>query len=694
MARGISVARAIILPVALSIVARITLGLSETIEAKNAIPPMMFRRILSSEGPVLFAVVGLCLIIGVLLDRIDRTRLDQKARDAASQTGIEVLQIVNARLNNKAVALGRLVTAAEMVPDLTPETFERIAQRLIEDMDASEGVLNQTRPALMSISIAPDLVVTHVFPLGRNRAFLGTDYRSLPAQLPDVEATLAVPTPIVSRPFLAVQGQRAIAVRQRITSPDGTVTGVASVGIDLDVFADQIARRVSLQSGYRIAFVVDGFADLGDAEVFRQNPLVLELEARDATWSVAVLPMEGWPTLPLLTPTRISVTLVTLLLLGLVHANHLRNLRQRKKERRLEKAIDALSSGFVIFDAQDRLMHWNDTYEAMFNYGPALRKGVALQDLLKAGLDRGIFRVPEGARQEWIAENVDNHRRAGGAVEVELVDGRWIKILSRRTEDGDLVGVRFDITDLKTAQIKAERLSNAKSEMISVMSHELRTPLTTILGFGRLLKSVPPVTGDPQKDAFTTDALDRVVKAGEHLLGLINEMLDYVNLAAATPPPPATGCNLRQLIREKTNQLGPLAQAKNITLDVSADNITVAADPAQVGRILENQLSNAVNFTSDGGTVQVTPKTDTAAVTITITDNGQGIPQDKQSMIFEEFSQLAPSGQRREGGIGLGLAMTKRLVHLQGGQISVDSTPGQGSSFTFSLPLPQQQQAA
>jgi signal transduction histidine kinase len=423
------------------------------------------------------------------------------------------------------------------------------------------------------------------------------------------------------------------------------------------------------------------------------DPLVLELSSRGITWSMGVLPKAGWPSLPLLTPTRISVGLVTLLVLGLVHANHLRNTRQRKKERRLEKAIDALSSGFVIFDAQDRLMHWNDTYASMFDYGPILRKGVTLQHLLQAGLERGIFRVPPGSETTWIAENLANHRVAGGAIEVELADGRWIKILSRRTDDGDLVGVRFDITDLKKAQLKAENLSNAKSEMVSIMSHELRTPLTTILGFARLLKSAPPVTGDPKKDAFTTDALTRVVKAGDHLLGLINEMLDYVNLAATAPHTSVTSCNLRAVICEIVTQISPTAHAKNITLDVFAADITVAADPVQVGRIVQNLLSNAVKFTAYGGNVQIRTKTENQSVSITIADNGQGIPHDKQATIFEEFSQLAPSGQRREGGIGLGLAMTKRLVELQGGQISVDSTPGHGSSFTFSLPLSQQQAA-
>lgn len=657
---------------------------------------MTARRALKGEAPVLLAVIALCLIIGILLDRIDRTRLAQQARDTAAQTGIEVLQTVTARLNTKAVALGRLVTAAEMVPDLSPQVFERIAQRLIQDLDAAHGAQDQTGPALLSISIAPDLVVSHVYPLDGNRAFLGTDYRTLPAQLPDIEAALAVPTPLVARPFLAVQGQRAIAVRQRILSDDGTPWGVASVAIDLDVLTDQRARQFIRDNGTRLAFFIDDFGGFGDTGIFRQDPLVLDLQTRNITWSIAILPAAGWPSLPLLTPTRIGVALITLLLLGLAHANHLRNRRQRQTERRLEKGIDALSSGFVIFDRHDRLIHWNDTYERMFGYGTALRKGVTLQELLQTGLKQGIFRVTPGSEHDWITQNVDNHRRAGGAVEVEMADGRWIRILSRRTEDGDLVGVRFDITDLKRAQLKAEHLSRAKSEMISVMSHELRTPLTTILGFGRLLKASPPRSDDPRKDAFARDAVDRIVAAGDHLLGLINEMLDYVNLGTVPSQVPATGCNLQDVIRQRTDQIRASAAEKGVTLTVAAPDadadVNVATDPDRLGRILDHLLSNAVKFTPKGGTVQITTRPDQTDVQITVADDGQGIPHDKQAVIFDTFSQLAPSGQRREGGIGLGLAMAKRLVELQGGRISVHSIPGQGSSFTVILPRQQPQQ--
>jgi len=247
--------------------------------------------------------------------------------------------------------------------------------------------------------------------------------------------------------------------------------------------------------------------------------------------------------------------------------------------------------------------------------------------------------------------------------------------------------VRFDITDLKRAQLTAERMSGAKSEFISVISHELRTPLTVILGFGKLLRQRQDKASDAAGDDFSRDAVDRIVQSGEHLLKLVNEMLDYVSLAAGSPFQSSSSFDLHDVIARKTHEIGPVAAAKGVALNAEPCAAKVAADPARVGQIVENLLSNAVKFTAPGGSVHVTFQTGPQFVEVTVTDTGAGIPEDKLTEIFEEFSQLQASSKRREGGTGLGLAITKRLVALQGGDITVHSTPGKGSAFTFSLPL-------
>ena len=650
---------------------------------------MRLRQFIWEEWRVLLAVALSCLIIGFLLDRLDRNRIQAVAREKAAQVAQEILQDLNTRINRKAIVLGRLVTVAETNPDMISETFQTIGERVFEDISATASGSGANTSAIMSIAMAPDLVVRHVYPLQSNRGLLGFNYRDYPEQLPDIEAALATPTPIVSHPFLSVQGHRALAVRQRYESRTGDIEGVVSVAVNLDTLFDQLAQSARQGAAHRVGFTIDGFGGFGETDAFRLAPLVLDLTTYDLDWSIAVVPEAGWPELPLITQNRVLVTLVALMLLFSAHARFKRTLRQRRKETRMEKAIDALSAGFVIFDDQGRLVHWNDTYRDMFNYGTMLRKGMTYEDILRAGLKRGTYSVPEGMEESWIEQNLRLHRRAEDSIEVKLANGRWIKSLSRRTEFGDLVGVRFDVTDLKNAQLAAERMSHAKSEMISVLSHELRTPLTTIIGFGKLLERDPPVTGDSRTDAFVGDALGRMLEAGQHLRHLIDEMLDYVELGANAASLKKARCDLAHVIHRKVDELEPIARQKGVALQVEPCNVTVEADPARVEQIIGNLLSNAVKFTAAGGTVHVSAKTGMRLAQVTISDSGKGIPQDKLNLIFEEFSQAAPSGQRREGGIGMGLAITKRLVEMQGGQINATSTEGAGSTFTFSLPLAQ-----
>jgi len=648
---------------------------------------IQLRQVLNSKAIILVTVGVLCIIIGALLDRFDRTKLEFHAREQAGKIGLEVMQSVTTRINQKAIGLGRLVTAAELIPDLTPIEFQQTAQKIIENLESADNDQGRHNSAILNISLAPDLVVEHVYPLEGNKGFLGVDYREIPEQIADVEAALNVTTPIVSRPFLSVQGPRAIAIRQSIESLNGSVIGIASVAIDLDIFTSQIASQVDRESGYRVGFFVDGFGGLGDYGAFRSDPVVLDMNTRNMDWTIAILPSDGWQTLPLVTPTRATLVVVSLVLLWLVHVNHRRNQKQRQKERRLQKGIDALSAGFVIFDRHDRLIHWNETYKELFGYGSVLKKGVTLQELLRSGLRNGIFKINEATEEEWISLNIENHRRAGGSVDIEMVDGRWIKVLSRRTEDGDLVGIRLDISDLKKSQLEAERLSKAKSEMISVMSHELRTPLTTILGFGRLLALKFPKTGNEEHDTFAKDAINRIVNAGDSLLRLINDMLDYVTIGPVAPVAATASCNLSRVIGEVAEHFEVAVKQRSLKFEFTVPDIDVVVDPSRLAQIIESLLSNAINFTPTGGSVHISARKDQRFAFISIADSGPGIPEEKHKTIFEEFSQLAPSGQRRQGGIGLGLARAKRLVEMHGGKISIKSARGEGSVFTFCLPL-------
>lgn len=638
-----------------------------------------FIRFLIGQAPLLVAVIGLCMALGLLLDRMDRTRMEMQVSTRVASLTAGLHQSVQVHLYRKALALGGLVTAAEMLPDMVPDEFERLAMRIVK-----------SAPDISTVILAPNLRIQNIYPTSVDGSVIGQDYRAAIEKANDLEAVKSSQMAVLSAPFFDENGHRSVALRERIETPDGLFWGLASIVINIDALFAPLLHDIHATNDYRVAFVLNEDMVLGDRNILTEGARLETIQIQDLQITVAIMPSDGWPTLPLLTPTRIGVVIAMLLILSSGYANYCRNFQRRVAVERLEKGIDALSSGFVIFDENDRLVQWNETYEKLFHAGSVLTKGMAFADLMRLDVKHGIYRVPSGQEDMWLNRVMSGHRDAQDAAEVELADGRWIKMLSRRTHEGDLVGVRFDITDLKNAQLMAERTSKAKSEFISVVSHELRTPLTTILGFGRLLKARPVLSGNSAQDAFAKDAIDRIVLSGEHLLKLVNEMLDYVNLTSSLPGNKRAAFDLSEVIAKTAEDMRPAATAKGIRLEADPCPITVSADSMRVSQIMENLLSNAVKFTAPGGTVRISAVTGPQCAKITVSDTGDGIPQDELNKIFEEFSQIHPSGTRRQGGTGLGLAITKRLVMLQGGDISVQSTLGEGSAFTFSLPLDQQ----
>ncbi|HYL90716.1 MAG TPA: GAF domain-containing protein [Burkholderiales bacterium] len=235
----------------------------------------------------------------------------------------------------------------------------------------------------------------------------------------------------------------------------------------------------------------------------------------------------------------------------------------------------------------------------------------------------------------------------------------------------------------KSAQL--EVANKHKSDFLANMSHELRTPLNAIIGFSEVL--MDKMFGElNEKQA---DYLKDIHESGKHLLSLINDILDLSKIEAgrmdldlSTFHLPTALSNAMTLIRERAQRHGI-----QLGLDVDSRLGEFQADERKVKQILLNLLSNAVKFTPDGGRVDVIAKLDTTKVAIAVQDTGIGIAPEDQAAVFEEFKQVGRDYTRKAEGTGLGLALTKRFVELHGGEISLASTPGKGSTFTITLPI-------
>jgi signal transduction histidine kinase len=244
------------------------------------------------------------------------------------------------------------------------------------------------------------------------------------------------------------------------------------------------------------------------------------------------------------------------------------------------------------------------------------------------------------------------------------------------------VGLFNEIQD-KSRQL--EVASRHKSEFLANMSHELRTPLNAIIGFSEVL--VQGLFGEVNEKQ--REYLHDVIGSGQHLLSLINDILDLSKIEAGRMELELSTFSFRDALQSGVTIVRERASRHNITLavKVSDELVLVEADERKVKQIMYNLLSNAVKFTPDGGRVDVTASRDNGEVRVEVRDNGIGIAETDQARIFEEFQQVGR--ERSREGTGLGLTLTKRFVELHGGRITLESAPGKGSIFAFTLPLRQ-----
>jgi len=237
--------------------------------------------------------------------------------------------------------------------------------------------------------------------------------------------------------------------------------------------------------------------------------------------------------------------------------------------------------------------------------------------------------------------------------------------------------------ELEVANAQINEISRLKSEFLANMSHELRTPLNAILGFSEILKDNLVELAPAQRQ----ECLENIYASGKHLLELVNDVLDLSKIEAGRMELSYDDFYVANAIREVHNVIRSLSERRDIDFKVDVDDeIEIRADKSKFKQVLYNLLSNAIKFTDQGGKVWLDARLDGEWVEVDVGDTGVGIPKDQQERIFSEFYQVESRQSREVEGTGLGLSLTKRLVELHGGTISVSSEAGKGAIFTVRIP--------
>jgi PAS domain S-box-containing protein len=359
---------------------------------------------------------------------------------------------------------------------------------------------------------------------------------------------------------------------------------------------------------------------------------------------------------------------------------------QRQKQY-FEELVSNSPVAIVTLDTSHQVVSCNPAFERLFGYTQGEAIGRNLDELVSTEATRSeAVEYTRQALDRAIHGIARRRRQDGTLVDVEvlgvpvIVDGERV----------GLMGLYHDVTELLEARREAEAANSAKSQFLANVSHELRTPLNAIIGYSEMVQEEVVELGQP---ALAAD-LTKIQSAGRHLLALINDILDLSKIEAGKMDLYLETFDIGTLAHEVATTVRPLVEknANRLLLDVPQQPLMMHADLTKVRQMLLNLLSNACKFT-ERGTITLTLHREREttghgdAVMVSVSDTGIGMTAKQMGRLFEAFAQAEASTTSRYGGTGLGLAITRRFSQMMGGDVTVESQPGQGSTFTVRLPV-------
>ena len=367
-----------------------------------------------------------------------------------------------------------------------------------------------------------------------------------------------------------------------------------------------------------------------------------------------------------------------------------RDIGERKRAEQIQSRLVAILNAtpdFVGFaDAKDtHIIHINPAGRKMVGVGGEEDVSrLKIADVHPEWMNK-LFRdeiIPTAMRDgAWTGEGAFLNR-----------DGREIPVMmvlmAHKSPAGEVETfstISRDITERKRAEAAVAEALRAKSEFMNNVTHELRTPLNSVIGFAELLKDEVPGLLNPKQAQFAAD----ILASGQRLLRLVEGILEMSRLDAAGAALEREPVEIGAMLEERVAAHRKASEARGVTirLDVTLEPGSAELDPKALRRMVDALLDNAIKFNREGGTVAVSARRDDGWLEIAVADTGIGVAREDLAKIFKPLTQLDAGLARQRGGVGLGLALARRLAELHGGTIEVESEPGKGSSFTLRLPI-------
>ncbi len=363
----------------------------------------------------------------------------------------------------------------------------------------------------------------------------------------------------------------------------------------------------------------------------------------------------------------------------------------RDSESEVRRLLDAFPGYIAAIDQDYTYTYVNDRLAVVLGAPAEQTVGRHVRDVI--GDDR-FQMIEDETHRARATGKVVSERTYPATGSRPRLDLEVTHVIGPKQPDGQQITFVFgqDITERKrakealiAARDEAERASHAKTQFLSQMSHELRTPMNAIIGFGQLLESDPEHPLSDGQNRYVQELL----RGARYLLNLINEVLDLGRIEAGKMQIDRVPVAMCPLVESSLNLVHPLAVQRGIVLvppDFSVFDHDVLADRTRLKQVLINLLTNAIKYNRDGGRVTMTSRVDDGMLRIEVSDEGRGLSLEQRRRLFQPFERLDADRKGIEG-TGIGLALSRRLTEMMRGEIGVDSTPGEGSTFWVRLPL-------
>jgi two-component system sensor histidine kinase/response regulator len=392
--------------------------------------------------------------------------------------------------------------------------------------------------------------------------------------------------------------------------------------------------------------------------------------------------LHGWFTLSIYPMVFEGQPSGTVYILSDVTEKRLAQMEIKRQKQFFESLVQHSPVAIVTLDAREKVTSCNPAFEALFGFSRAEVINQRIDDLIApADLRQLATELTRSALDGVVHVTAKRQRKDGSLVDVELFGA---PVIVDGQPEGALA-IYHNVSELVRARQEAEQADRAKSEFLANMSHEIRTPMNGVLGMLDL-------TLETSLNGEQRDYLQTAMDSAEALLALLNDILDFSKIEAHRLELENLDFNLRGLVEDVAYSMAPKANDKGLELACLVPTdipVMLIGDSNRLRQILMNLAGNAIKFTHQGEVViraELESESQThAQVRFSVRDTGIGIPKERQKLIFERFIQADGSTTRRYGGTGLGLAISRQLVQLMGGEIGVESVPGAGSNFWFSL---------